>query len=44
MKNLKRILGLTLAMVMMFSMTAFAASVESIELDEETTEAAEEAA
>lgn len=39
MKKLKKILGLTLAMVMSVSVTAFAASVETIELDEETTEA-----
>ena len=40
MKKMKKLLSLLFVMVMTFSMTAFAASVETIELDEETTEAA----
>ena len=42
--KMKKILGLALAAVMTVSMTAFGASVETIELDEETTEAAADAA
>ncbi|MDY5022879.1 MAG: DUF3798 domain-containing protein [Blautia sp.] len=40
MKKLSKILALVLTMAMLFSMTVSAASIESIELDEETTETA----
>ena len=40
MKKLSKILDLVLTMAMLFSMTVSAASIESIELDEETTETA----
>lgn len=43
MMKMKKFLSLTLAAAMVFSMNAFGASVETIELDEETTEAAVEA-
>ena len=41
--KIKKILALTLAAAMTFSMTAFGASVETIELDEATTEAVADA-
>ena len=40
MKKLSKILALVLTMAMLFSMTVSAANIETIELDEETTETA----